>query len=447
MPLILICDDDKTFHLAVKHSLKGKYECRSAYNGDEALAIVRAQKIDLVLLDIQMRTPDEGLVYIPRLKDADPDLMIVMASGTTDFRTVRDAIRLGAVDYIPKSFDPDDLEHTLELVLQRRALERKNDRLNFEAVASLRKQVLVGESTPARELRKKIERMRASPANVVITGETGTGKEVVARLLRKTLPDGSLEPFVAVDSATIQGSTAESQLFGHERGAFTGAEKMSKGVFEEADGGVVYFDEIANMPLEIQAKLLRVLQEKEITRLGSPKTIALEFRVICATNRNLDELVREGKFGRIMEVESGLWHSSDLNPEKPINWKRMVEFCGEYGCLGDLGMHALHLPLRFGWMPSTVAASLLKVVPTRPDGKGGTAPCQTWDNGTLQCRVPHADGYDFLKFTVDSVDKDTWSGEWLWQEATYPLTPGTHTLRWLYESGHLTARHVGKLAR
>lgn len=107
------------------------------------------------------------------------------------------------------------------------------------------------------------------------------------------------------------------------------------------------------------------------------------------------KLVPEGKFGRIMEVESGLWHSSDLNPDKPINWKRMVEFCGEYGCLGDLGMHALHLPLRFGWMPSTVAASLLKVVPTRPDGKGGTVPCQTWDNGTLQCRVPHADGYDF----------------------------------------------------
>lgn len=107
------------------------------------------------------------------------------------------------------------------------------------------------------------------------------------------------------------------------------------------------------------------------------------------------KLVRENKFGRIIEVESGLWHSSDLNPDKPINWKRRVEFCGEYGCLGDLGMHALHLPLRFGWTPSSVSASLLKVVETRPDGKGGRAPCETWDNGTLQCRVPHAAGYDF----------------------------------------------------
>jgi len=109
----------------------------------------------------------------------------------------------------------------------------------------------------------------------------------------------------------------------------------------------------------------------------------------------IQKLVREGRFGRIMEVESGLWHSSDLNADKPINWKRQVAQCGEYGCLGDLGMHALHLPLRFGWKPTHVSASLLKVVQSRPDGKGGIQPCETWDNGTLQCRVRHADGYDF----------------------------------------------------
>lgn len=104
------------------------------------------------------------------------------------------------------------------------------------------------------------------------------------------------------------------------------------------------------------------------------------------------KMVRENRFGRIMEVESGLWHSSDLNPNKPINWKRQIKICGEYGCMGDLGMHALHLPLRFGWRPSHVAASLLKVINQRPDGKGGMAPCETWDNATLQCRVPHEQG-------------------------------------------------------
>lgn len=104
------------------------------------------------------------------------------------------------------------------------------------------------------------------------------------------------------------------------------------------------------------------------------------------------QLASRGAFGRIIEVESGLWHASDLNPDKPINWKRRVETCGEYGCLGDLGMHAMHLPLRFGWTPARVSASLVKVVDSRPDGKGGRAPCETWDNGTLLCRVPHALG-------------------------------------------------------
>src|SRR6185295_4562387 len=145
-------------------------------------------------------------------------------------------------------------------------------------------------------LRKTIDKLAASNANVLITGETGTGKEVVARQLRRKLSDGSLAPFVSVDSATIQSSTAESLLFGHEKGAFTGAEKMTKGIFEEANGGVVYFDEIGNMPLDIQAKLLRVLQEKEISRLGSSKSIQLDFRVVCATNRDLDEMARAGQF-------------------------------------------------------------------------------------------------------------------------------------------------------
>lgn len=126
----------------------------------------------------------------------------------------------------------------------------------------------------------------------------------------------------------------------------------------------------------------------------------------------IQKLVREHRFGRIIEVESGLWHSSDLNPIKPINWKRIKAICGEYGCLGDLGMHALHLPLRFGWRPSHVSASLLNIVTQRPDGKGGTAACDTWDNGTLQCRVPHAAGYDF-QMTISTKriapgHKNTW---------------------------------------
>jgi two-component system nitrogen regulation response regulator NtrX len=169
-------------------------------------------------------------------------------------------------------------------------------RENIETAAQHRKHTLVGQSASIQALLKMIHRIRESNAHVLIYGETGTGKEVVARLLRSSLPNGVLCPFVAVDSATIHGQTAESILFGHEKGAFTGADKLRKGVFEEANGGTVYFDEIANMPLDIQAKLLRVIQEKEVIRMGSARAIPLEFRVIAATNRDLDEMVKQRLF-------------------------------------------------------------------------------------------------------------------------------------------------------
>lgn len=296
LPQVLICDDDSLFHMALKQALKGIAECRSAYNSDEALVIVRNHPVDLVLLDVQMRTSDEGLKAIPRLKEADGDVAIVMSSALTDFVTVREAMRLGAIDYVAKDFDPNELVHTLTTALERRRILRTSEQRHFELLEGQRRHVLVGESPAIRQLRKTIEKIRASDANVLITGETGTGKEVVARQLRKILSDGSLEPFVAVDSSTIQSTMAESVLFGHEKGAFTGAERTTKGVFEEAAGGVVYFDELGNMPLEIQAKLLRAIQEKEITRLGSTRSMSLDFRVIAATNHDLENASRESRF-------------------------------------------------------------------------------------------------------------------------------------------------------
>jgi DNA-binding NtrC family response regulator len=205
-------------------------------------------------------------------------------------------MRLGATDYVPKDASPDELSHSIARVLERRRLLLRNAQQDFELASNERKHVLVGESQAIAQLRKMLPKLAGSPANVLITGETGTGKEVVARQLRGRLPDGSLSPFVSVDSATIQSTMAESMLFGHEKGAFTGAEKTTKGIFEEANGGIVYFDEIGNMPLEIQSKLLRVLQEKEISRLGSSKPIQLEFRVICATNCDLEQMARQGQF-------------------------------------------------------------------------------------------------------------------------------------------------------
>ena len=293
---LLLCDDDLQFHLTLKTLLRGKHQLRSAHNSAEAKAILKSFRPDFVLLDIEMRTPLEGLEFLKEIQSLDPDQGVIMLSGQTNFDMVREAMLLGAIDYIPKASHADDIFIALERARNHRSLQKKSIQNDCESDRNQRNYQLIGESPELKQLKQMIERVRKSRANVVITGETGTGKEVVARNLRGLRDDGSLAPFVAIDSSTIQSSTAESTLFGHEKGAFTGAEKANRGLFEEADKGIVYFDEIANMPLDIQSKLLRAIQEKEVTRLGSAKTIPLDFRVICATNQPLEKLVSEGKF-------------------------------------------------------------------------------------------------------------------------------------------------------
>ena len=295
-PQILVCDDDQTYQLALRQVLKKDFDILSAFNTDEALAIIRNRKIDLMLLDVQMRTSKEGLESIPKFKQIDEELMIIMLSGLKEFETVREAMMLGAVDYIGKDVEADEISHVISRSLEKKQLIQRTQQQSSECSRAHNRVQLVGNSPAIQQLRRLLDKVKNSSTNCVIFGETGTGKEVVARLLRAELSDGSLAPFVAVDSSTIHSNTAESLLFGHEKGAFTGAEKMKKGIFEEANGGIVYFDEIANMPLEIQAKLLRVIQEKEVTRLGAARSLPLDFKVICATNKKLEDLVQQRLF-------------------------------------------------------------------------------------------------------------------------------------------------------
>ncbi len=295
-PVVLLVDDDQVYQLALRQLLKSDYEVRGAYNSDEAIAILRNHSIDLVILDIQMRSPDEGLKAIPKIKELNDDVGIIVSSGLQDVSSVKEALRLGALDYLCKSSSPEELMLSISRALDKRQLIKRFAQQDFE-VRSREQQIrLIGSSAAMEKLRTMIAKLQTSRSNILIYGETGTGKEVVARLLRPLHPDGTLAPFVSVDSSTIHSQTAESILFGHEKGAFTGAEKSRKGIFEEANGGIVYFDELGNMPLEIQAKLLRVLQEKEVLRLGSSRVIPLDFRVISATNRDLEVLSRSGCF-------------------------------------------------------------------------------------------------------------------------------------------------------
>jgi DNA-binding NtrC family response regulator len=295
-PRILICDDDANIHLAIKSALRNDYDIRTAYHGDEALLILRKAEIDVVLLDLDMRTTGEGFEVLPKILELQSDIEVIVFSGRDDFESVRRARELGARGHVSKGCGAAELALVLKSALEHKTLSRKTTQFNREITANSDRNPLIGESPALQKIRKQVERARQSPAPLIITGETGTGKEVVARLLRKIETDGTLEPFVAVDSATIQGSVAESLLFGYEKGAFTGAEKTTRGLFEEADGGCIYFDELGNMPLEIQNKLLRVIQEKEVLRIGSARPIHLDFRVICATNRDLEAMVQEGKF-------------------------------------------------------------------------------------------------------------------------------------------------------
>lgn len=293
---ILICDDDDFFVSLVQQALSPSFQLSAVSDSDQAIAKIQNEKFDLLLLDVAMRFPTEGLDAIPKIRQTDPDLAVVILSGNVEFDLLRRAMRLGAWDYVGKDFQPQDLKHAIERVLEKSSLLKQRSQQTQELKGTLARHVLVGTSAPMEKLRRLIERARDHSGNVVITGETGTGKEAVARFLRKTRADDSLEPFVSLDSSTIQSSTAESALFGHIKGAFTGADQLRKGIFEEADGGVVYFDEIANMPLSIQSKLLRVVQEKEVVRLGCSKPLQLEFRVVCASNRDLEQMVERGEF-------------------------------------------------------------------------------------------------------------------------------------------------------
>ena len=295
-PKVLICDDNQNLHLAIKSTFSNELDIKSAYTSEEALIILKKNRVDLVLLDMEIEHERSGLEMIPKISDLQEDAKIIVFSGNQSFDIVKKALQLGASDYILKDAGVDELKHVLNKTITHQQTTRLNQQNQFELKKQHFSTSLIGNSAQIQKIKKQIEKAKNSPAPVIIFGETGTGKEVIARALRRTLPDQSLEPFIAVDSSTIQSSVAESMLFGYEKGAFTGADKTTRGLFEEANGGTLYFDELANMPLEIQNKLLRVVQEKEVLRIGSTKPISLDFRVICATNQNLEEMIKQGKF-------------------------------------------------------------------------------------------------------------------------------------------------------
>jgi two-component system, NtrC family, response regulator HydG len=292
---ILIVDDE----LVVRDSL-GKwfvsegYTARPTGSAREALETIQQMEFDVALLDIKMPGMD-GMELQARLHDADPDLTVIMMTGYASVDTAVQALKRGAYDYITKPVDPDELSHLVAKALEHRYARREVARLreNLQDVSPSNE--LIGKSAAMKKVTELIEMVAPTEATVLITGESGTGKEVVARAIHAAGPRRYM-PMVTIHCGALTETLLESELFGHEKGAFTGAQYRKKGKFEVADGGTVFLDEISDISLKTQTDLLRVLQEKEIVRVGGNQQLKVDFRAVAATNKNLESLVKAGTF-------------------------------------------------------------------------------------------------------------------------------------------------------
>ena len=299
---VLVVDDEEGVRASIRAILEETCEILEAENGDEALEVLRTRDVDLVMLD--QRMPGEpGIDVLPRVKAADPSTVVVIATAVRDVRTAVEALKRGAWDYLTKPFDVDDILLLAERAFEKRALEREVLCLRSalagsapDAAAGSGFDGMVGRHPQMVKIYQLVTRIADTPTTtVLITGESGTGKELVARAIH-TRSDRRAQPFVAVNVAAIPDSLIESELFGHEKGAFTGAHARKLGKFELAQGGTVFLDEIGSLRLDLQTKLLRALQEREIERLGGVRAVPIDVRVLAATNVNLRAAVKAREF-------------------------------------------------------------------------------------------------------------------------------------------------------
>jgi DNA-binding NtrC family response regulator len=296
---VLVVDDEEGVRASVRAILEETCEVLEAGDGAEAMDVLRVREIDVVMLDQRMPGAP-GTEVLGRIKALDPGLIVVLATAVRDVRTAVEAMRLGAWDYLVKPFDVDALTLLVQRALDKRALEREVLWLR-SALAPSHPQTphgfegIVGRHAEMVKVYTTVMQIAETPSTVLITGESGTGKELVARAIHQRSARRT-QPFVAVNVAALPETLIESELFGHERGAFTGAHARKLGRFELAHGGTVFLDEIGSLRLDLQTRLLRVLQEREVERLGGTRPIPLDVRVLAATNVNLRQAVRERTF-------------------------------------------------------------------------------------------------------------------------------------------------------
>ena len=290
---VLVVDDDSLVNeLAYETLHRAGYDCRTAHSAEEALAELNDREADIVLSDLKMPGMD-GIELLKQVKKMSPDSIVIMITAFGTIETAVRAIKLGADDFLIKPIVPETLEHITARASEILDLRRENALMRRDL--SNKFQNLVGKSKVMKEIFDLIESIADARSTVMLTGASGTGKELVARAIHYS-SKRSVGPFIKLNCAALPENLVEAELFGYEKGAFTDAKKTNRGRFELADGGTLLLDEISEMPMNLQAKLLRVIQEREFERVGSSSTISVDVRIIATSNSNLKEYIRNGRF-------------------------------------------------------------------------------------------------------------------------------------------------------
>ena len=293
--IIHIIDDEPIIHDVLGQLLTSEgYEVEPSTSGEEALAKHSSQAFDLILLDLLMPGLD-GIEVLKRIKRIDPQAMVIIITAYASVESAISAMKIGAFDYIQKPFKHDDLLMTIHRAMEHKRLQDENIRLKDELRQKFSFENIIGKSKVMKNVFDLVKAVAPTRSTILLQGESGTGKELVARAIHLHSERADF-PFIIVNSGSLPPDLLESHLFGHVKGAFTGAVSLKMGLFEAADKGSIFFDEISSLNIETQAKLLRVLQEREFMRLGGTKTIKVDVRIIAATNADIEDLIRQKTF-------------------------------------------------------------------------------------------------------------------------------------------------------
>ena len=348
---ILIIDDERSIRNSLKEILADEgYDVDVAENGAQGCAMVEKEKYSVIFCDIKMPEMD-GMEVLDRFAQMGVDAAVVMISGHGDIDTAVECIKKGAFDFIQKPLDLNRILITIKNATEKVSLVKETKILKKKVYG----QEMIGESAPMIHIREMIDKVAPTDARVLIIGSNGTGKELVARNLHQK-SNRSTAPYVEVNCAAIPSELIESELFGHEKGAFTSAIKQHKGKFEQADGGTLFLDEIGDMSLAAQAKVLRVLQEKKLSRVGSDKDIMVDVRVLAATNKNLKEEIEKGHFRedlyhRLSVIVINVPTLDDRKDDIPLLVEHFVgQICAETGmAVRDIDPDAMQLLVDKRW--------------------------------------------------------------------------------------------------